>query len=210
MSHLSASFSATVRVRFADLPGSFARFAAAIAEAGGSLGVIDLVRVQRSTKVGAPLFSQPIRAARGNRRGDPPGHGSRGRRFLRPDLPDAPRQDRGRSRGPGEDARRPFDGLHARGRAGDRVALDERRSVKSEVAAIRRERLEAEMRAPLILGTRRAQPQGRAVLLGAARRQNRRGAVVLLRETTGRARAPPRIRRGALLRRLMSSRERSG
>jgi len=51
MSHPSASFSATVRVRLADLPGSFARLAAAIAEAGGSLGAIDLVRVERATKV---------------------------------------------------------------------------------------------------------------------------------------------------------------
>jgi malate dehydrogenase (oxaloacetate-decarboxylating) len=51
MSHPSASFSATVRVRLADLPGSFARLAAAIAAVGGSLGAIDLVRVERSTKV---------------------------------------------------------------------------------------------------------------------------------------------------------------
>src|SRR5476649_2383648 len=51
MSHPSASFSATVRVRLADQPGSFARLAAAIAAAGGSLGAIDLVRVERSTKV---------------------------------------------------------------------------------------------------------------------------------------------------------------
>jgi malate dehydrogenase (oxaloacetate-decarboxylating) len=51
MSHPSASFSATVRVRLADHPGSFARLAAAIAENGGSLGAIDLVRVERTTKV---------------------------------------------------------------------------------------------------------------------------------------------------------------
>jgi malate dehydrogenase (oxaloacetate-decarboxylating) len=51
MSHPSASFSATVRVRLADQPGSFARLAAAIAGAGGLLGAIDLVRVERSTKV---------------------------------------------------------------------------------------------------------------------------------------------------------------
>ena len=36
--HPSASFSATVRVRLDDSPGSFARFAAAIGEAGASLG----------------------------------------------------------------------------------------------------------------------------------------------------------------------------
>jgi malate dehydrogenase (oxaloacetate-decarboxylating) len=51
MSHPSASFSATVRVRLADQPGSFARLAAAIGGVGGSLGAIDLVRVERSTKV---------------------------------------------------------------------------------------------------------------------------------------------------------------
>jgi malate dehydrogenase (oxaloacetate-decarboxylating) len=49
--HPSASFSATLRVRLADSPGSFARLAGAIGEAGGSLGAIDLVRVERSTKV---------------------------------------------------------------------------------------------------------------------------------------------------------------
>jgi malate dehydrogenase (oxaloacetate-decarboxylating) len=49
--HPSASFSATVRVRLDDTPGSFARFAAAIGEAGGSLGAIDIVRVERGTKV---------------------------------------------------------------------------------------------------------------------------------------------------------------
>ncbi|HET7449264.1 MAG TPA: NAD-dependent malic enzyme [Gaiellaceae bacterium] len=48
--HPSASFSATVRVRLANTPGSFARFAAAIGEAGGSLGAIDLVRVSQATK----------------------------------------------------------------------------------------------------------------------------------------------------------------
>jgi malate dehydrogenase (oxaloacetate-decarboxylating) len=51
MSHPSASFSATVRVRLPDLPGTFARLAGAIAEAGGSLGSIDLVRVERATKI---------------------------------------------------------------------------------------------------------------------------------------------------------------
>ena len=42
-SHPSASFSATIRVRLDDRPGSFARLATAIGEAGGSLGAIDLV-----------------------------------------------------------------------------------------------------------------------------------------------------------------------
>jgi malate dehydrogenase (oxaloacetate-decarboxylating) len=40
-----------VRVRLDDTPGSFARFAAAVGEAGASLGAIDLVRVERRTKV---------------------------------------------------------------------------------------------------------------------------------------------------------------
>ena len=51
MSHVSASFSATIRVRLTDAPGSFARLAQAVGEAGGSLGAIDLVRVEKATKV---------------------------------------------------------------------------------------------------------------------------------------------------------------
>jgi malate dehydrogenase (oxaloacetate-decarboxylating) len=51
VSHLSASFSATIRVRLSDAPGSFAGLAQAIADAGGSLGAIDLVRVERAHKV---------------------------------------------------------------------------------------------------------------------------------------------------------------
>jgi len=51
MSHPSASFSATVRVRLDDHPGSFARLASAIAGAGGLLGSIDLVRAERGTKI---------------------------------------------------------------------------------------------------------------------------------------------------------------
>jgi malate dehydrogenase (oxaloacetate-decarboxylating) len=51
MSHVSASFSATIRVRLADAPGAFARLANAIGEAGGSLGAIDLVRVEKGIKV---------------------------------------------------------------------------------------------------------------------------------------------------------------
>ena len=51
MSHVSASFSATIRVRLADSPGAFARLASAIGEAGGSLGAIDLVRVEGGTKI---------------------------------------------------------------------------------------------------------------------------------------------------------------
>ena len=47
----SASFSATLRVRLSDAPGSFAQLAAAIGEAGGSLGAIDLVRVEPDEKI---------------------------------------------------------------------------------------------------------------------------------------------------------------
>ena len=49
--HISASFSATIRIRLDDSPGTFARVAAAIGEAGASLGAIDIVRVERTTKV---------------------------------------------------------------------------------------------------------------------------------------------------------------
>ncbi|HWQ23809.1 MAG TPA: NAD-dependent malic enzyme [Gaiellaceae bacterium] len=51
MAHLSPSFSATIRLRLEDAPGTFARVAEAIGQAGGSLGAIDLVRVERDHKV---------------------------------------------------------------------------------------------------------------------------------------------------------------
>jgi malate dehydrogenase (oxaloacetate-decarboxylating) len=51
MTHVSASYSATLRVRLADAPGSFARVAKAVGDAGGSLGAIDLVRVEQHDKV---------------------------------------------------------------------------------------------------------------------------------------------------------------
>src|SRR3954454_17760922 len=51
MSHVSASFSATIRVQLADSPGAFARLANAIGEAGGSLGAIDLLRVEKGIKI---------------------------------------------------------------------------------------------------------------------------------------------------------------
>ena len=51
MSHISASYSATLRVRLPDSPGSFARVAQAIGDAGGSLDAIDLVRVVGHEKV---------------------------------------------------------------------------------------------------------------------------------------------------------------
>jgi malate dehydrogenase (oxaloacetate-decarboxylating) len=49
--HPSASFSATLRVHLDDEPGSFARLAQAIGDAGGLLGAIDLVRVEKGKKV---------------------------------------------------------------------------------------------------------------------------------------------------------------
>ena len=49
--HPSASFSATIRLRIDNRPGAFARLAAAIGEAGGLLGSIDLVRVEKATKL---------------------------------------------------------------------------------------------------------------------------------------------------------------
>jgi malate dehydrogenase (oxaloacetate-decarboxylating) len=47
----SASFSATLRVHLDDRPGAFAQLARAIGDAGGSLGAIDLVRVEQGRKV---------------------------------------------------------------------------------------------------------------------------------------------------------------
>src|SRR5690348_12061460 len=49
--HPSASFSAALRVHLDNRPGSFARLASAIGEAGGLLGAIDLVRVESGKKV---------------------------------------------------------------------------------------------------------------------------------------------------------------
>jgi malate dehydrogenase (oxaloacetate-decarboxylating) len=49
--HPSASFSASLRVHLDDEPGSFARLAGAIGAAGGSLGAIDLVRVEHGKKI---------------------------------------------------------------------------------------------------------------------------------------------------------------
>jgi malate dehydrogenase (oxaloacetate-decarboxylating) len=49
--HPSASFSATLRVDLDNRPGSFAQLAQAIGDAGGLLGAIDLVRVEKGKKV---------------------------------------------------------------------------------------------------------------------------------------------------------------
>jgi malate dehydrogenase (oxaloacetate-decarboxylating) len=49
--HPSASFSATLRLHLDDRPGAFADAARAIADAGGLLGAIDLVRVEPGKKI---------------------------------------------------------------------------------------------------------------------------------------------------------------
>jgi malate dehydrogenase (oxaloacetate-decarboxylating) len=51
MPHVSPSFSATLRLKLEDAPGTFARVADAIGAAGGSLGAIDIVRVERRHKI---------------------------------------------------------------------------------------------------------------------------------------------------------------
>jgi malate dehydrogenase (oxaloacetate-decarboxylating) len=51
MSHPSASFSATLRIRLEPRPGSVASVAQAVADVRGVIDAIDLVRVERGTKV---------------------------------------------------------------------------------------------------------------------------------------------------------------
>jgi malate dehydrogenase (oxaloacetate-decarboxylating) len=51
MPHVSPSFSATIRLQLEDAPGAFARVAEAIGAAGGSLGAIDIVRVEHHHKI---------------------------------------------------------------------------------------------------------------------------------------------------------------
>ena len=50
-SHPSAQFSATLRVHLQNKPGVFAALASVIAEQGGLLDAIDLVRVENGTKI---------------------------------------------------------------------------------------------------------------------------------------------------------------
>ena len=49
--HQSASFSATLRIHLDNRPGSFAELASTVGLAGGLLGAIDLVRVEKGKKV---------------------------------------------------------------------------------------------------------------------------------------------------------------
>jgi len=51
VAHYSASFSLTLRVHLENTPGTFADFARAIADAGGLLDAIDLVRTEPGSKV---------------------------------------------------------------------------------------------------------------------------------------------------------------
>ena len=51
MAHISPSFSATLRLKLEDAPGTFAKVADAIGDAGGLLGAIDIVRVERGYKI---------------------------------------------------------------------------------------------------------------------------------------------------------------
>jgi malate dehydrogenase (oxaloacetate-decarboxylating) len=51
MAHVSASFSAILRVRLRDEVGTFGRVATAIGEQGAQLGAIDLVRIESAHKV---------------------------------------------------------------------------------------------------------------------------------------------------------------
>ena len=51
VTHVSASFSAVLRVRLADEAGTFGRVATAIGAEGALLGAIDLVRIEAAHKV---------------------------------------------------------------------------------------------------------------------------------------------------------------
>jgi len=62
----SASYSITMRVRLPQRPGAFAQVAAAIGETGAILGAIDLVRVDRGTKL-RDITVSCIDAAHGER-----------------------------------------------------------------------------------------------------------------------------------------------
>ena len=115
MSHVSASFSATIRVHLADAPGAFARLANAIGEAGGSLGAIDLVRVEKGIKVrdvtvDASDAEHLERIVESVRRVD----GVEVERVSdRTFLMHLGGKIEMQLKGAGEDARRPLDGLHA-------------------------------------------------------------------------------------------------
>src|SRR3954447_12632580 len=62
----SASYSITMRVRLPQRPGAFAQVAAAIGDTGAILGAIDLVRVDRGTKL-RDITVSCIDAAHGGR-----------------------------------------------------------------------------------------------------------------------------------------------
>ena len=152
VSHYSASFSLTLRVRLDDRPGSFADLARAIADAGGLLDAIDLVRVEAASKIrdvsvlatDAAHADEIVAACR-----EVAGVDRRAR--LRPHVPAAPRrQDPHELERAGEDARRSLDGVHAGRRA--RLPGDRRRS---------RERVDADDQAQHGRGRHRRQRRAR-------------------------------------------------
>ena len=127
MSHYSASFSTTLRVHLVDSPGAFADLARAIADAGGLLGAIDLVRVEPGAKVRDvtvlatdAAHADAIVGACSALPGIEVEHAS-DRTFLL-HLGGKIHMECERA---GEDARRPLDGVHARRRP--RLQRDRRR-----------------------------------------------------------------------------------
>ena len=162
MPHPSSSFSATVRVRLDDHPGSFARLAAAIAAEGGSLGAIDLVRGRaedQDSRRGDPRGRLgPPRRDRARRRA---GRRDRGAASLRPHVPAARgRQDRGHPEDAVAHTRRSLSRLYAR--SGARVAGDRGRSRAGLDADDQREHGRRRDRRLRRTGARRHRPRGRA------------------------------------------------
>ena len=112
--HQSASFSATIRVRLENHPGAFA--APARSRAEGLLGAIDLVRVEADHKIRdvAVLAADASHRAHSGR--GPRHRRRRARALVGPDVPPPPRRQAEVRPRAAEDAGRPVDGLHARGR----------------------------------------------------------------------------------------------
>ena len=115
MSHVSASFSATIRVRLTDCAG-LVRAPGEGDRRGRRLARRDRPRARREGHQDPRRHRRRVRLRPpgADRRERPRGRGRRGRAGLRPHVPDAPRrQDRDALEGAGQDARRPLDGLHA-------------------------------------------------------------------------------------------------
>ena len=89
-------FSVTLRVRLDGHPGSFARLAGVIGDAGGLLGAIDLVASNAGRRSATSRSSPPTSSTSSDRRRGWPLRRDPGRGRLRPRLPRPPgRQDRG-------------------------------------------------------------------------------------------------------------------